>query len=369
MLWKYDISTAKLSKLLKCSGLVGPPDSRHDATDIDTGLPLDIYDIKEPGSNGLTWANENEDILIMCQHGWKRIVQFNVNDINTTTLSIDSNLVKFVADTYNGKSLNSPNDLVLSLDIDGKRMLYFTDPPFARQHNTDEKPFINMLKRMTQDVPAVYSVNINTALPSAGGSEEEEEPVVKRILVYPVPKDESKRHVPNGIGINKNNGDLAIVITDFNNPRVAIYKNSVLRRNHDENENDNSIVEPKKILYMEKTYEGMPMALVDGLSFNNEHNKLFVNGPGGIYIYETNNSPSSSAGNNNGDDNNDDEYKRLGFLRLDEMCSNNMSGGGWLWITCGGNRFMGLLRIPLATVANSKKEAKPEEQLSTDKEL
>ena len=209
---------------------------------------------------------------------------------------------------------------------------------------------------------------MNNASLSAGGSEEEEEePMVKRILAYPVPKDESKRHVPNGIGINKNNGDLAIGITDFNNPRVAIYKNSVLRRNHDENEN--SIVEPKKILYMEKTYEGMPMALVDGLSFNNEHNKLFVNGPGGIYIYETNNSPSSSAGNNNGDDNNDDEYKRLGFLRLDEMCSNNMSGGGWLWITCGGDRFMGLLRIPLATVANSKKEAKPEEQLHTDKEL
>ena len=298
----------------------------------------------------------------MCQHGWKRIVQFNVNDINTTTLSIDPNLVKVVADTYNGKSLNSPNDLVLSLDDDGKRMLYFTDPPFARQHNTDEKPFINMLERMTQDVPAVYSVNINTALPSSGGSEEEEEEetVVKRILAYPVPKDESKRHVPNGIGINKNNGDLAIVITDFNNPRVAIYNNSVLQRNHDENENDNSIVEPKNILYMEKTYEGMPMALVDGLSFNNEQNKLFVNGPGGIYIYETSNSPSSSA---------DDEYKRLGFLRLDEMCSNNMSGGGWLWITCGGDRFMGLLRVPLATVPNSKKEAKPEEQLSTDKEL
>ena len=59
----------------------------------------------------------------MCQHGWKRIVLFNVSDINTTTLTIDPNLVKVVADTYNGQSLNSPNDLVLSFDDDSKRIL------------------------------------------------------------------------------------------------------------------------------------------------------------------------------------------------------------------------------------------------------
>jgi len=320
MIWKYDIEEDKLSKLLNCSGIVGPPGLNAN----QDGLPHDIRKIKEPGSNGLLLSDDDKTVL-MSQHAWGRIVQFNVDDIDTRTMSIDEDLVTVIVDSYNGMALNSPNDLYL----DDDDLLYFTDPPFGKQYDEDEEPFITMLDRMSQDVPAVYSINIGeddkVEEDNKEDNEERREPI--RILEYPVSKDAPKPQVPNGIGINTENDDLAVVMTDFSNPRVNIYKR-----------NDDGTIDtkPKKVLEMKKKYEDMPFALSDGLSFNSDH-KLFVNGPAGIYIYKA----------SEYDDNNDDldEYEMLGFLRLDDLCSNNISGGGYLWITCA----KGLLRIALAS--------------------
>jgi len=324
MIWKYDIQEDKLSKLLNCSGIVGPPSLNAN----DDGLPHDIHKVKEPGSNGLLLLDDDDDgTVLMCQHAWGRIVQFNIDDIDETTMSIDEDLVTVIVDSYNGRPLNSPNDLYLDED---EGILYFTDPPFGKQYNEDEEPFITMLDRMSQDVPAVYSINIGEDDEDEEDIEERREPI--RILEYPVSKDAPKPQVPNGIGVNTENGDLAVDITDFSNPRVNIYKR-----------NDDGTIDttPKKVLEMKKKYEDMPFALSDGLSFNSEHNKLFVNGPGGIYIYE-----ASEYDDNDGLD----EYEMLGFLRLDDLCSNNISGGGYLWITCA----KGLLRIALADTTTER---------------
>jgi len=314
MIWKYDIEEDKLSKLLNCSGIVGPPGLNANKD----GLPHDVHKMKEPGSNGLLLLDDDEGTILMCQHAWGRIVQFNIDDIDMTTMSIDKDLVTVVVDSYNGMPLNSPNDLYLDDDL-----LYFTDPPFGKQYNEDEEPFIAMLDRMSQDVPAVYSINIEEYDEDEEDDEEVREPI--RILEYPVSKDAPKPQVPNGISVNTENDDLAVIITDFNNPRVNIYKR---------NDDGTIVTTPKKVLEMKKKYEDMPFALSDGISFNREHNKLFVNGPAGIYIYEA----------SEYDDNNNDEYEMLGFLRLDDLCSNNISGGGYLWITCA----KGLVRIALA---------------------
>ncbi len=74
----------------------------------------DIARYTQPGSNGLTFDPEGR--LTICQHGNRRVIRVEPHG-NITVL----------ADRYDGKRLNSPNDLVYALD----GTLYFTDPPFG----------------------------------------------------------------------------------------------------------------------------------------------------------------------------------------------------------------------------------------------
>jgi gluconolactonase len=75
---------------------------------------VDIGRFGQPGSNGLTFDPQGR--LVMCQHGNRRVVRVNPHG-DTTVL----------ADSYRGKRLNSPNDLVFRSD----GALFFTDPPFG----------------------------------------------------------------------------------------------------------------------------------------------------------------------------------------------------------------------------------------------
>lgn len=74
----------------------------------------DIGRYSQPGSNGLTYDQEGR--LAICQHGNRRVIRVEPHG-NITVL----------ADRYDGKRLNSPNDLVYRSD----GTLYFTDPPFG----------------------------------------------------------------------------------------------------------------------------------------------------------------------------------------------------------------------------------------------
>ena len=74
----------------------------------------DIAEYTQPGSNGLTFDREGR--LTINQHGNRRVVRLE-SDGQLTVL----------ADKFEGKRLNSPNDLVYRSD----GTLYFTDPPFG----------------------------------------------------------------------------------------------------------------------------------------------------------------------------------------------------------------------------------------------
>jgi len=74
----------------------------------------DIAEYGQPGSNGLTLDREGR--LTINEHGNRRV----------TRLEKDGGLT-VLADRYEGKRLNSPNDLVYKSD----GALYFTDPPFG----------------------------------------------------------------------------------------------------------------------------------------------------------------------------------------------------------------------------------------------
>ena len=69
---------------------------------------------REAGSNGL--ARDAENRLILCQHGMRRIARLEKDGSQTA-----------LADHYDGKRFNSPNDLTIAKNGD----IYFTDPPYG----------------------------------------------------------------------------------------------------------------------------------------------------------------------------------------------------------------------------------------------
>jgi gluconolactonase len=75
---------------------------------------FDVGEYHQPGSNGLTLDMQGR--LTINQHGNRRVIRIEPRG-NVTVL----------ADRYDGKRLNSPNDLVYRSD----GALYFTDPPFG----------------------------------------------------------------------------------------------------------------------------------------------------------------------------------------------------------------------------------------------
>ena len=77
---------------------------------------------KEPGSNGLTLDGEGR--LLACEHGDRRISRLELGGGKVT-----------LVDSYQGKRLNSPNDLVLRAGGE----LYFTDPAYGL-HRRYEDP-------------------------------------------------------------------------------------------------------------------------------------------------------------------------------------------------------------------------------------
>jgi gluconolactonase len=70
---------------------------------------------RELGSNGLTF--DAHDSLVMADHGNRQVARLDEGNVTKATL----------ADRYDGRRLNSPNDLVYRSNGD----LYFTDPPYG----------------------------------------------------------------------------------------------------------------------------------------------------------------------------------------------------------------------------------------------
>lgn len=81
---------------------------------------------REPSgnSNGLTLDTQNR--LIACEHGNRRVSRTETDGTITT-----------LADRYQGKRLNSPNDVVVRSD----GTIYFTDPPYGIEPEEQELPY------------------------------------------------------------------------------------------------------------------------------------------------------------------------------------------------------------------------------------
>jgi gluconolactonase len=80
----------------------------------------------ESGSNGL--ATDRKGRLILCQHGDRRVARLD------SSLKDPQPKFTTLADRYEGKRLNSPNDAV----VDSHNAIYFTDPPYGLEKGMDD---------------------------------------------------------------------------------------------------------------------------------------------------------------------------------------------------------------------------------------
>lgn len=109
---------------------------------------LTIFREPSHNSNGLT--RDKQGRLIACEHSTRRVTRTE-KDATITVL----------ADTFQGKKLNSPNDIVLKSD----GSIYFTDPPYGIQPKEQEQP-IQGVYRLAPDSGEIILVADNFDKPN-----------------------------------------------------------------------------------------------------------------------------------------------------------------------------------------------------------
>jgi gluconolactonase len=181
------------------------------------------------GSNGLSLSRDGK--LLICQHGDRRIAKMDA--------SLDSPRSSFVtiAGKYDGKKLNSPNDLFLAANDD----LYFTDPSYGFEMPNDEKkelPFQGVYK-MNRDG------NVSLLIDSIGQ--------------------------PNGIGIFPDGKTLLVSNSAPGNQKWYTYDLG----------SDGSLTNAR--VFYDVSNE-QAMGGCDGFKMDKEGN-VFASGPGGIWIF------------------------------------------------------------------------------------
>lgn len=196
-----------------------------------SGFTGDTTRSNEPGSNGL--ALDNEGRLLLCQHGNRQVGRM--------TAPLDNPAPEFtaLAEAYNGKRFNSPNDLV----VDAAGNIYFTDPPYGLEKGVDDP-----VKEL--DYQGVYRLS----------------PDGEVILLI----DTLTR--PNGIALSPDEETLYIAVSD---PERAWYLAYQL--------DADGLVESGGILLDVTPLVGQAKGLPDGLKVH-DNGTLFATGPGGVLV-------------------------------------------------------------------------------------
>jgi gluconolactonase len=89
---------------------------------------------REPSGNSNGLTRNSDDLLLACEHGNRRVSRTNPDGT-----------VETIAGAYQGKRLNSPNDLVVKSD----GVVYFTDPPYGIQPEEKEQPHNGVYRILT----------------------------------------------------------------------------------------------------------------------------------------------------------------------------------------------------------------------------
>ena len=199
-----------------------------------SGFTGESTDSREQGSNGLTLDAEGN--LILCQHGDRRVARMN------TSLENPSSGFTTMADSYQGKRLNSPNDLT----FDSQGNLYFTDPPFGLSEAMMEDP------KKELSFQGVFRLSKDGLL---------------TLLT-----DELSR--PNGLALSPNEKTLYVANADGER---AIWMAYPL--------NEDGTLGKGKVLYDATPLVGKEPGFPDGIKVD-RHGNVWTAGPGGLWIFD-----------------------------------------------------------------------------------
>jgi gluconolactonase len=177
------------------------------------------------GSNGLTLDPQGR--LILCEHGNRRIARLNADGSRTT-----------LADRYDDKRLNSPNDIVFH----SSGAAFFTDPPYGLEGG-DDSPAKELLHNGIYRLDTDGTVTLLTA-------------------------DQTR---PNGIGLSPDERTLYVANSD-DPPRRLWMSYPVL---------DDLTLGEGTVFFdaNDLSATGLP----DGLTLDRNGN-IFASGPGGVLV-------------------------------------------------------------------------------------
>lgn len=185
----------------------------------------------ESGSNGL--ALDHQGRLLLCQHGDHRVARL------VSPLGVSPPEYETLVDSYQGKALNSPNDLV----VHSSGAIYFTDPPYGRVGAFDapNRPL---------DFQGVYRLDPDGTL---------------TLLT-------DQLRAPNGIALSPDESILYVAQSDSKRPIYMAY----------DIQPDLGINEGRLL------FDGSPLAAEhpgspDGMVIDKSGN-LFATGPGGVLV-------------------------------------------------------------------------------------
>jgi gluconolactonase len=186
---------------------------------------------RELGSNGLTF--DANDRLVMADHGNRQIARLNDSNFTKTTL----------AERYQGKRFNSPNDLVFHPNGD----LYFTDPPYGLEGLNDSKD---------KELPfnGVYRLKPNGDVTRLVGD-----------LTF-----------PNGIAISPDGRTLYVAVSDPTKPLWMAY----------DIQSDGTLVRGRVFFDPAPFVAQRRIGSCDGMKVDRDGN-LFATGPGGVFVFTT----------------------------------------------------------------------------------
>ncbi|MEO8271704.1 MAG: SMP-30/gluconolactonase/LRE family protein [Aureliella sp.] len=183
---------------------------------------------KEPGSNGLLLDPQGR--LVMCEHGDRRL-----------SVLTEQGGKRTLADNYQGKRLNSPNDAVLKSNGD----IYFTDPPYGLPGGADdphrELDFCGVYRRSADGTVTLLTKEIGR---------------------------------PNGIAFSPDEKTLYVAQSD---PAEANWTSFAVKE-------DGTLAAGKEINNVTARV-GKEPGLPDGLAVDRDGH-LWASGPGGIFVMD-----------------------------------------------------------------------------------
>lgn len=203
------------------------------------------YGGPEPGSNGMTLDADGR--LTVAGHAQRDI--YRLESLNPKAE------ITILADSYHGKRLNSPNDLVYKSD----GSLYFTDPPYGLRTQKDNDPHKELQVNGVYRIPHALQQKPGAALDRAA----------LQLLITDLTR-------PNGIAFSP---DEKYLYVDNSEPKKLWMRYRV--------QPDGSVTDPR-VLY-DDTADTRPGA-PDGMKLDTQGN-IYSAGPGGVWIFSPDGKP------------------------------------------------------------------------------